>query len=177
IGKSYKVWSPGSPADAPYGGRQHAYESAGRRFNQFSQNVTRMVEQGVSLEQAKQSLYDEVTGNFEAFLADRKPDQPFCFWFGPTNVHRTWIKGSGKKLWGLETDALQGKLPPFLPDVPEVREDLADYFGEVMAFDAALGLLVERLEALGELDNTIIVVSGDHGAPGFPYGKCNLYDF
>ncbi len=177
IGKSYKVWGPGAPVDAPYGGREHAYESAGRRFNQFSQNVTRMVEQGISLEQAKQTLYDEVTGNFDAFLADRKPDQPFCFWFGPTNVHRTWIKGSGKKLWGLEPETLQGKLPPFLPDVPEVREDLADYFGEVMAFDAALGLLVERLEAIGELDNTIIVVSGDHGAPGFPYGKCNLYDF
>jgi arylsulfatase A-like enzyme len=33
IGKSYKVWSPGTPADAPYGGQAHAYESAGRRFN------------------------------------------------------------------------------------------------------------------------------------------------
>lgn len=177
IGKSYKVWSPGAPADAPYGGREHAYESAGRRFNQFSQNVTRMVAQGTPLDQAKQALYDEVLGNFDAFLADRQPDQPFCFWFGPTNVHRTWIRGSGKQLWGLEPDALQGKLPPFLPDVPAVREDLVDYFGEVLALDAALGLLVERLETLGELDNTLIVVSGDHGAPGFPHGKCNLYDF
>jgi uncharacterized sulfatase len=61
--------------------------------------------------------------------------------------------------------------------VPVVREDLADYFGEVLAFDAALGLLLDRLEAIGELDNTIVVVSGDHGAPGFPHGKCNLYDF
>ena len=68
-------------------------------------------------------------------------------------------------------------MPAFLPDVPEVREDLADYFGEVMAFDAALGLLMKRLESIGELDNTLLVVSGDHGAPGFPHGKCNLYDF
>jgi uncharacterized sulfatase len=37
--------------------------------------------------------------------------------------------------------------------------------------------LVKRLEEEGELDNTIIVISGDHGAPGFPGGKCNLYDF
>jgi len=36
---------------------------------------------------------------------------------------------------------------------------------------------MKRLEKDGELDNTIIVVSGDHGAPGFPRGKCNLYDF
>ena len=37
--------------------------------------------------------------------------------------------------------------------------------------------ILKRLEQLGELDNTIVVVSGDHGAPGFPGGKCNLYDF
>ncbi|HBJ38359.1 MAG TPA: sulfatase [Planctomycetaceae bacterium] len=177
IGKSYKVWSPGSPADAPYGQRQHAYENAGRRFNQFSQNVTKMVDAGQNVDQAKQLLYNEVTKNFDNFLADRKPGQPFCFWFGPTNVHRMWVKGSGKKLWGLEPDELKGKMPGFLPDVPEVREDLADYFGEAMAFDAALGLLINKLEEIGELDNTIIVVSGDHGAPGFPHGKCNLYDF
>jgi arylsulfatase A-like enzyme len=68
-------------------------------------------------------------------------------------------------------------VPPFLPDVPVVREDLADYFGEIAALDAALGLLLERLEEIGELDDTLVVVSGDHGAPGFPHGKCNLYDF
>jgi arylsulfatase A-like enzyme len=58
-----------------------------------------------------------------------------------------------------------------------VREDFADYLGEVQAWDAALGVLLARLEAIGELDNTLIAVSGDHGAPGFPHGKCNLYDF
>jgi len=177
IGKSYKVWSPGTPVDAPYGGRQHAYERGGRRFNQFSQNVTKMVAAGQEVGQAKQQLYDEVAKNFDDFLADRKDNQPFCYWFGPTNVHRVWTKGSGLGLWGLDPDDLKGKMPAFLPDVPEVREDLADYFGEAMAFDAALGLLVSKLEAIGELDNTIIVVSGDHGAPGFPHGKCNLYDF
>lgn len=65
-------------------------------------------------------------------------------------------------------------MPPFLPDV---RADLADYFGEVQAFDATLGVLLAKLEQAGELDNTLIVVSGDHGAPGFPHGKCHLYDF
>jgi N-sulfoglucosamine sulfohydrolase len=177
IGETYKVWSPGTPNDAPYGGGLYAYERAGGRINQFSQNVTRMVAEGMSLAAAKQVLYDEVGANFEAFLADRKPGQPFCYWFGPTQVHRKWIKGSGKALWGIDPDSLQGKMPPFLPDVPEVREDLADYFGEIQSFDAALGLLLQKLEAIGELDNTLVVVSGDHGAPGFPHGKCNLYDF
>ncbi len=177
IGKSYKVWSPGTPVDAPYGQRKFAYEMAGRAFNQFSQNATRMVANGKSIDAAKQQLLDEVRGNFSAFLADQKPDQPFCYWFGPTNVHRKWIKGSGKELWGIDPDQLQGKMPPFLPDVPEIREDLADYFGEVAAFDASLGVLVEELKKRGQLENTLIVVSGDHGAPGFPHGKCNLYEF
>ena len=177
IGETYKVWSPGIPNDAPFGAGKHAYERGGGRFNQFSQNVTRMVAGGTPLEEAKQALYDEVLANFNACLADRQGDQPFCYWFGPTNVHRKWVKGSGKALWGIEPDSLKGKMPPFLADVPQVREDLADYFGEVQAYDAALGVLLKRLEQLGELDNTLVVVSGDHGAPGFPHGKCNLYDF
>lgn len=177
IGETYKVWSPGSPNDAPYGAGRYAYEKAGRRFNQFSQQVNRMIDGGKSMDDAKQELFDEVTENFEDFLADREDGQPFCYWFGPTNVHRKWTKGSGKALWGIDPDELEGKMPPFLPDVPAVREDLADYFGEVKAFDVAVGLLIERLEELGELDDTIVVVSGDHGAPGFPHGKCNLYDF
>jgi N-sulfoglucosamine sulfohydrolase len=177
IGETYKVWGPGTPNDAPYDAPKNSYEKAGGRFNQFSENVTSLVAQGSEIEAAKEALYAEVRGNFDAFLAARKPGQPFCYWFGPTNVHRKWIKGSGKKLWGIEPDALKGKLPPFLPDVPEVREDMADYLGEVQAYDAALGLLITKLAAIGELDNTVIVVSGDHGAPGFPHGKCNLYDF
>jgi arylsulfatase A-like enzyme len=177
IGETYKVWGPGTPNDAPYGAGQHAYEKAGGRYNQFSQNVTKLVAAGKPLAAAKQELYDEVAANFDAFLADRQPGQPFCYWFGPTQVHRKWIKGSGKALWGIEPDSLKGKMPPFLPDVPEVREDLADYFGEIHSFDAALGIFLKKLEATGELDNTLVVVSGDHGAPGFPHGKCNLYDF
>jgi arylsulfatase A-like enzyme len=177
IGKSYKVWSPGTPADAPYGGQRYAYQRAGGRFNQFSQTVTKEVANGKSVDEAKRELYDAVRSNFAAFLAKREADRPFCYWFGPTNVHRKWIKGSGKALWGFEPDALQGKLPPFLPDVHEVREDLVDYFGEIAAYDAALGVLIDELQKAGEMDNTLIVVSGDHGAPGFPHGKCNLYDF
>lgn len=177
IGKTYKVWSPGTPADAPYGTNAFNYAKSGGRFNQFSQNVTKMVEQGKSVAAAKQELYDEVTGNFDQFLGDRKAGEPFCYWFGPTEVHRKWTKGSGKALWNLDPDSLKGKLPPFLPDVHEVREDFADYLGEIQSFDHAVGLLMQKVEAMGELDNTLIVVSGDHGPPGFPNGKCNLYDF
>lgn len=177
IGETYKVWSPGTPNDAPYGAGKHAYEKAGGAYNNLSENVTKMVAGGMEVEAAKQKLYAEVRGNFEDFLADRSNGQPFCYWFGPTLVHRAWQKGSGKALWGIEPDSLQGKLPKFLPDVPEVREDFADYLGEIQGYDAGIGVLLKKLEEVGELDNTLIVISGDHGAPGFPHGKCNLYDF
>jgi arylsulfatase A-like enzyme len=176
IGYTYKVWSPGTPRDAPYGGDRTRYQKAGVRFNRFSQNVTAMVARGTDREAAKREIYGEVMANFEAFLADRKAGQPFCYWFGPTNTHREWTRGSGHALWDLNPDDLKGRMPAFLPDVPEIREDMCDYFGEALALDVMLGRFLERLEAMGELANTLVVVSGDHGIPGFPRGKCNLYD-
>jgi N-sulfoglucosamine sulfohydrolase len=177
IGETWKVWSPGTPNDAPFGAGKHAFEKAGGTANNFSENVTRLVGEGTPLEAAREKLFAEVRGNFDAFLAARKTGEPWLYWFGPTTVHRTWVKGSGKALWGINPDSLKGKLPKFLPDVHEMREDLADYLGEVQAFDAYIGVLLKKLEEAGELERTIIVVSGDHGAPGFPGGKCNLYDF
>ncbi len=177
IGKTWKVWSPGVPVDAPFGGQKFSYQRAGSTFNGFSQTATRLIAAGKSPEAAKNVLFDEVRENFTDFLQRRREGQPFCYWFGPTNVHRKWIKGSGKRLWAIDPDKLKGKLPPFLPDVPTVREDLADYFGEIAAFDTAVGVLQEELKKAGQFDNTLLVISGDHGPPGFPHGKCNLYDF
>jgi len=177
MGETYKVWSPGTPVDAPYGAGKFAYEKGESRFNQFSENATKMVANGKTIESAKQDLVSEIKTNFDAFLNNRNASQPFCYWFGPTNVHRKWIRGSGKALWNIEPDLLKGKLPPFFPDVPEVREDFADYLGEVQALDASIGIMLKKLEEIGELDSTLIVISGDHGPPGFPHGKCNLYDF
>jgi N-sulfoglucosamine sulfohydrolase len=177
IGKMAKVWSPGTPADAGIGKQQYAYQSAGMGFNNFSEQVTQAVKGGKSVAQAREALLAQVEGNFAAFLKARDGKKPFFFWFGPTTVHRTWVKGSGKALWDINPEALKGKLPKFLPDVPEVREDFADYLGEAQAFDAYVGTLLKQLKDAGEFDNTLVVISGDHGAPGFPGGKCNLYDF
>ncbi len=178
IGHTYKVWSPGTPANAPHGGAARAFNKHGSRFNGFSQFVMKSDDHDA----AKQTLLEEVRQNMRSFLdadGDAKVDgdAPFCYWFGPTNVHRKWIAGSGKELWGIDPDQLKGKLPPFLPDVPVVREDFADYLGEVKAFDEGLGVVIAELKRLGVYDNTILVVSGDHGIPGISRGKCNLYDF
>jgi N-sulfoglucosamine sulfohydrolase len=176
IGKSYKVWSPGTPRDAPFGEQQYAYEKSGGEPNQFSQNVSARVARGMTVAAARDELLAQVRGNFDAFLSARPDGQPWLYFFGVTNTHRKWTKGSGKALWGIDPDQLQGRMPAFLPDVHEVREDMADYLGEVQALDAFMGVLRERLTATGELDRTLIVVSGDHGMPGVPSGKTNLYD-
>ncbi|MEZ5039670.1 MAG: sulfatase [Saprospiraceae bacterium] len=177
IGYTYKVWSPGEPQDAGYGGVKNRYQTSGN-FNNYSQQVTKYVkEDSMTIAAAKQVLHDEVRANFQAFLDAREAGKPFCYWWGPTNTHRKWTYGSGKALWGINPDDLEGKMPAFLPDADTVREDFADYLGEAMAFDAGLGVLLGMLEDMGELDNTFIVVSGDHGFPGFSNGKCNLYDY
>jgi N-sulfoglucosamine sulfohydrolase len=177
IGHTYKVWSPGTPANAPHGGKPRAHNRHGSKFNQFSQTAMRNPDRDAG----KRMLLEEVRNNVRSFLdADNDGqadgDQPFCYWFGPTNCHRKWIAGSGKELWGIDPDSLKGKLPPFLPDVPVVREDFADYLGEAQAFDAGLGVLIEELKRIGAYENTILVVSGDHGIPGITRGKCSLYD-
>lgn len=166
IGWSHKWHIP----ERLIGGKKNHYAPAGQRISTFSQHVTKNPE-------ARDEIFGEVRKNFQAFLADRKEEQPFFYSFNPTNTHRTWVQGSGKALWGLDPDTLKGKLPPFLPDNGVVREDFADYLGEVMAFDAACGVIIEELGKMGELDNTLIVISGDHGVPGFPRGKCNVHDF
>lgn len=177
IGHTYKVWAPGTPIDGPYGAYRTRYNRAGGKFNLFSQNVTEMMSKGRKREAAKEVLYQEGLNNFQQFLDAKPEEQPFCYWFGPTNTHRKWVKGSGKKLWNLDPDDLKGKLPPFLPDVAEIREDFCDYLGETLALDAMLGRFVQKLREIGELENTVLVVSGDHGIPGFPRGKSHLYDF
>ena len=175
IGHTYKVWSPGKTANAPYGATRTQYQSAGNHYGRFSFYATEHAKEH-GIEGAKQLLYDETLDNFNSFLDARTEDTPFCYWWGPTNTHRKWQRGSGKNLWGLNPDDLKGRLPDFLPDVHDIREDVCDYLGECLAFDAGLGVLIKRLKEMGELDNTLIVVSGDHGIPGFPRGKCNLYD-
>ncbi len=110
--------------------------------------------------------------SFQAFLRTVPEDKPFCFWFGSTDPHRPYEKGSGREA-GMKIDDVA--VPPFLPDTPEVRSDILDYCVEVQRFDRQVGELLERLEAAGRTDNTIVVVTSDNGMP-FPRAKTNLYD-
>jgi N-sulfoglucosamine sulfohydrolase len=102
--------------------------------------------------------------------------KPFFFVYGSINVHRPYTPDSGRKLWGIEPDRLKGLIPKFLPDSHDVRRDFSDYLGEVQAADAMLGVMLAELESAGQLDNTMVIVSGDHGIPGVPRGKTTCYD-
>jgi len=73
----------------------------------------------------------------------------------------------------LDPDEIE--LFPFFPDCEEVRGDVADYYLEVGRFDDDVSRALALLEASGELDNTLIVMTGDHGMP-FPRCKGNVYD-
>ena len=99
-------------------------------------------------------------------------DRPFCFWFGSHYPHRPYRAGSGAK-GGI--DPAKVVVPPYLPDNEVVRNDIADYYLAAQAFDRAAGEVLAALEKTGELDNTLIVMSGDNGWP-FPRCKATCYD-
>lgn len=108
----------------------------------------------------------------ESFFEARPKGQPFCFWFGTYDPHRGYKLGSGIKS-GMNPADVQ--LPPYYPDHKTVRSDICDYYFEVQRFDREVGELLDRLKKSGDLDNTLVVMTGDHGWP-FPRGKSNLYD-
>ncbi|MDA7921872.1 sulfatase [Verrucomicrobiales bacterium] len=109
---------------------------------------------------------------FDDFLETRPEGAPFCFWLGASDPHRGYEEGSGVKS-GMDISKIE--IFPCFPDSEEVRSDVADYYYEVQRFDSDVGKAVEKLKSIGELDNTIIVITGDHGMP-FPRCKSNLYD-
>ena len=67
IGFSYKVWSPGTPQDDPYGGTGTRYQDCGNDFNQFSFRATEWAGEAGGVEPARQRLCDEVRGTSGAF--------------------------------------------------------------------------------------------------------------
>ncbi|GAB4134975.1 MAG: sulfatase [Planctomycetaceae bacterium] len=115
----------------------------------------------------------DYAANFADFLKAKPDNAPFCFWFGAHESHRSYQKGSGLMAGKKLSDV---KVPSFLPDTPEIRSDLLDYAVEVEWFDAHLMRMIQLLEKRGELDNTIIIVTGDNGMP-FPRAKANCYEY
>jgi N-sulfoglucosamine sulfohydrolase len=115
----------------------------------------------------------DYASNFEEFVKQKDPDKPFCFWYGAYEPHRDYEKGSGLKSGKSLSDV---QVPAFLPDNETVRSDFLDYMLEIEWFDKHLAKMMKILEARGELDNTLIIVTSDNGMP-FPRAKANLYEY
>lgn len=162
VGYTGKGWGPG---DAKDGGRQQ--NPAGEAYNR----ITDVPYEQFADENPMSHI--DYAANFEEFLEDRIAGQPFCFWFGCFESHRDYMKGLGQIL-GKDPENVE--VPGFLPDVPEVRNDILDYLVEVEWYDHHLGRMIDLLRKTGEIDNTIIVVTSDNGMP-FPRAKSNLYEY
>ncbi|MGH9632233.1 MAG: sulfatase family protein [Bryobacteraceae bacterium] len=110
--------------------------------------------------------------DFSSFLSARTDDRPFCFWFGSLDPHRKYEWESGVKS-GMRLEAVE--IPPYLPEHEIVRKDMCDYYLEVQRFDTEVGENLKLLEESGQLENTMVVITGDNGWP-FPRAKASLYD-
>jgi len=127
-------------------------------------------------------------------LFEEKSDQPFflCFWTNdphrgngeePTapqklKPNRFGNPPAGKSYPGTEEqvyDPAEVVVPGFLPDTPECRAELAQYYQSVTRTDQALGALVAALKASGHYDDTMIVFTADHGM-AFPGAKTTVYE-
>ncbi len=106
-------------------------------------------------------------------------DRPFCLVVGFTDSHRA-AKGFGndRNYPGVpETryDPQDVQLPYFLPDQPEVREELADYYRSVSRLDHGVGLVLDALKQTGRDKETLVIYLSDNGIP-FPGAKTTVYD-
>ena len=117
----------------------------------------------------------DYTENFKAFFRQKPKDSPFLFWFGAQEPHRAYEYGIGIEKGGKSIEQIE-KVPDFWPDNQTVRTDMLDYAYEIEYFDAHLGKMIDFLEEVGELDNTLIIVTADNGMP-FPRCKGIEYEY
>jgi N-sulfoglucosamine sulfohydrolase len=120
-----------------------------------------------------------VTAKAKKFI-EESADKPFFLLVGLTDPHRAAKGFANENKYPAEVpkvtyDPKSLTVPGFLPDVPEVRADLADYYQSVTRMDYAVGLLLKMLEEQKKADDTLVIFLSDNGIP-FPGAKTTLYD-
>lgn len=159
VGYTGKGWSPGNPGKVDGKVRQ----LTGPAYNKIKTHVP-----------TRAMFTTNYTANFEAFLNERKEDEPFFFWYGGFEPHRPYEYGSGVAKGAKSTSEID-KVPAYWIDTEPVRNDMLDYGFEVEYFDSHVLHMIQLLEKRGELENTIIVVTSDNGMP-FPRVKGHVYE-
>ena len=113
------------------------------------------------------SYWDESSG--KAHYRTRPEGKPFYAVFNSTSSHESSIfddkPAEPKRLKPAEID-----LPPYLPDLPEIRKDMARYHDRITDMDAQVGKVLDELEKAGLADSTIVIYCSDHGGI-LPRGK------
>lgn len=115
----------------------------------------------------------DYAANFADFLDEAPRDAPWCFWYGSLEPHRGYEAGSGERLGGKRLADVD-RVPAYWPDDPVVRRDMLDYALEVEHADRHLGRMLDELARRGLLDDTLVIVTSDHGMP-FPRVKGYAY--
>lgn len=119
------------------------------------------------------SYCDYVVERVEEWLRDddgQRGQQPFLVTAGFFETHRPYPHDRYQPAEPTAVD-----LPAYLPDTPEVRGDLADFYGAIATADAAVGRLLDTLIETGLDSSTWLVFFTDHG-PAFPRAKSTLYE-
>ena len=153
--------------------------------------VTYLREQGYYCTNAQKTDYNRLgddQGIWDAchrgaHYKQRAPGQPFFAIFNLTVSHESSLfprKVAANRKSGLiptstRLSPKQVTLPPYLPDLPEVREDIAIYHDNLTALDSQVGRLLDELDQRGLADDTIVFYYADHGG-ATPRGKRYLTD-
>ncbi len=112
----------------------------------------------------------DLAGCLRGMLSERDANKPFYAQLCCSETHRDFLQG------GVEPDRSLGvTVPAPIPRTPESEQDYADFQGSIRRFDEGIGAILAALEEQGVLDETIVVVTTDHGA-AMPWGKGGLYD-
>ncbi|MEM9479679.1 MAG: sulfatase [Verrucomicrobiota bacterium] len=104
-------------------------------------------------------------------LQARPKDKPFFLWFAALDPHRPYDKG----IIPDPTKPADVRLAPYHPDTPEVREEYALYYDEIIRLDKYVGRVMDELAKQKIADNTLVLFMSDNGRP-FPRDKTTLYD-
>jgi N-sulfoglucosamine sulfohydrolase len=120
---------------------------------------------------------EKVVPLFADWLRRRRAGgKPFLAAIGVHEAHRMGLQPSHfRRDVYRPPDPAQVEVPPYLPDLPEVREDLAGFYGAANWADRAFGEVLDALDETGCAGDTLLIFTADHGA-SFMHAKGTLYD-
>ncbi len=110
----------------------------------------------------------------KAHYKNRPEGNPFFAVFNFTETHESSLFDD-KPMKPERLDPRTLTLPPYLPDLPEIRLDYARYSDRITTMDAQIGKFLDDLKQAGLAEDTIVIYMGDNGGV-LPRGKRYLYD-